>query len=145
MPLDTSTQFNRSAYAVLSFANVAALRPVLAVLKLHNNRMKVKPKNAANLLFSSTSLEYVYFEAIANSIDAGASQVTIAIQISSFTEPEALRISISDNGKGFDETNFNRFRAPRIISNLQGRCAHEKAAEEAAEQENLISTNDEIV
>jgi hypothetical protein len=71
--------------------------------------MKVKPKNAANLLFSSTSLEYVYFEAIANSIDAGASQVTIAIQISSFTEPEALRISISDNGKGFDETNFNRF------------------------------------
>jgi hypothetical protein len=36
-------------------------------------------------------------------------------------------------------------RAPRIISNLQGRCGHEKAAEEAAEQENLISTIDEIV
>ena len=35
--------------------------------------------------------------------------------------------------------------APRIISNLQGRCGHEKAAEEAAEQENLISTIDEIV
>jgi hypothetical protein len=71
--------------------------------------MKVKPKNAANLLFSSTSLEYVYFEAIANSIDAGASEVKIAIQISSFTEPETLRISILDNGKGFDEDNFNRF------------------------------------
>ena len=71
--------------------------------------MKVKPKNAANLLFSSTSLEYVYFEAIANSIDAGASKITIAIQISSFTEPETLRISISDNGKGFDEASFNRF------------------------------------
>jgi hypothetical protein len=36
-------------------------------------------------------------------------------------------------------------RAPRIISNLQGRCGHEKATEEAAEQENLISTIDEIV
>jgi len=35
--------------------------------------------------------------------------------------------------------------ASRIISDLQGCCAHEKAAEEAAEQENLISTNDEIV
>jgi hypothetical protein len=35
-------------------------------------------------------------------------------------------------------------RAPRIISNLQGLCEHEKAAEEAAEQENLISTIDEI-
>jgi hypothetical protein len=28
---------------------------------------------------------------------------------------------------------------------LQGRCGHEKATEEAAEQENLISTIDEIV
>jgi hypothetical protein len=37
------------------------------------------------------------------------------------------------------------FRAPRIISNLQGRCGHEKAAEEAAEQENLISTIVEII
>ena len=35
--------------------------------------------------------------------------------------------------------------APRIISNLQGRCGHEKAAEEAAEQENLISTIVEII
>jgi hypothetical protein len=35
-------------------------------------------------------------------------------------------------------------RAPRIISKLQGLCGHEKAAEEAAEQENLISTIDEI-
>ena len=35
--------------------------------------------------------------------------------------------------------------APRIISNLQGRCGHEKAAEEAAQQENLISTIVEIV
>lgn len=71
--------------------------------------MKVKPKNAANLLFSSTSLGYVYFEAIANSIDAGASEITIAIQISSFTVPESLRTSTSDNGKGFDEASFNRF------------------------------------
>jgi hypothetical protein len=36
------------------------------------------------------------------------------------------------------------FGAPRIISNLQGLCGHEKAAEAAAEQENLISTIDEI-
>jgi len=35
-------------------------------------------------------------------------------------------------------------RAPRIISYLQGLSGHEKAAEEAAEQESLISTIDEI-
>ena len=34
--------------------------------------------------------------------------------------------------------------APRIISYLQGLSGHEKAAKEAAEQENLISTIDEI-
>jgi len=35
-------------------------------------------------------------------------------------------------------------RAPRIISNLQDRCGHEKAAEVAAEREKLISTIDKI-
>ena len=36
-------------------------------------------------------------------------------------------------------------RAPRIIRNLKGRCAHEKAAEVAAKQENYISTIDGFV
>jgi hypothetical protein len=31
-----------------------------------------------------------------------------------------------------------------MISNLKGRCGHEKAAEEAAEQEIVVSTIDEI-
>jgi len=35
-------------------------------------------------------------------------------------------------------------RAPRIISNLQDRCGHEKAAEVAAEREKLNSTIDKI-
>ena len=35
-------------------------------------------------------------------------------------------------------------RAPRIISNFQGLYGHKNAAEEAAEQENLLSTVDEI-
>jgi len=39
---------------------------------------------------------------------------------------------------------MTQFRAPRIISNLQDRCGHEKAAEVAAERENLISTIDKI-
>ena len=47
--------------------------------------------------------------------------------------------------KVFRRKRAPRIRAPRIISNLQGRCGHEKAAEEAALQENLISTLVEIV
>jgi type I restriction enzyme S subunit len=40
--------------------------------------------------------------------------------------------------------NRNHLRAPRIIRNFQGLYGHKKAAEEAAEQENLLSTIDEI-
>lgn len=71
--------------------------------------MRVKTKNAAKLFFSGTSLEYVYFEAIANSIDAGASLITLNIRVSSFTEPSSLVVSISDNGTGFHDESFERF------------------------------------
>jgi Skp family chaperone for outer membrane proteins len=71
--------------------------------------MKVKTKQAANLFFSDTSLQYVYFEAIANSIDAGAKYINIAIDLPSFSDPGELSIVITDNGKGFDDKSFERF------------------------------------
>lgn len=71
--------------------------------------MKVRTKNAARLFFSGTSLEYVYFEAIANSIDAEATLINLTIRISSFTEPESLSVTIQDNGTGFNEASFERF------------------------------------
>jgi len=42
------------------------------------------------------------------------------------------------------ERSMISFRAPRIISILQRLCKHEKAAKEAAEQEDLVSTLGEI-
>ena len=71
--------------------------------------MKVNSKTAASLFFRSASLEFVYFEAIANSIDSGSSDITVAVAIDSFSEPESLKISILDNGKGFDDENYSRF------------------------------------
>jgi hypothetical protein len=71
--------------------------------------MKVKTKNAARLFFSGTSLEYVYFEAIANSIDAEATLIELTIRLSSFTEPESLSVTIQDNGTGFNDASFERF------------------------------------
>jgi DNA mismatch repair ATPase MutL len=71
--------------------------------------MKVNSKTAASLFFRSASLEFVYFEAIANSIDSGSSDITVAVDIDSFSEPESLKISILDNGKGFDDENYSRF------------------------------------
>ena len=71
--------------------------------------MKVNSKTAASHFFRSASLEFVYFEAIANSIDSGSSDIIVAIDIDSFSEPESLKISILDNGTGFDEETYSRF------------------------------------
>ena len=51
----------------------------------------------------------VYAEAFANAIDAGATEVSIAIDIKQFTDPASLHIVIRDNGCGFDATNYGKF------------------------------------
>jgi len=71
--------------------------------------MKIATNNASKLFFPNTSLEFVYFEAIANSIDASAKNITINIEISSFTEVESLKITITDDGEGFNDRNFEKF------------------------------------
>lgn len=71
--------------------------------------MEINLKNAITKFYPNPSLEMVYFEAIANSIDAKADKIEIQIQLSSITQPETLEIEIVDNGEGFDEENFNKF------------------------------------
>nr|WP_314780646.1 ATP-binding protein [uncultured Treponema sp.] len=71
--------------------------------------MKIVTKQAANLFFPNTSLEYVYYEAIANAIDAGATDIDIAITIDKFSEHKTLKITIIDNGEGFTDKNFEKF------------------------------------
>ncbi len=72
--------------------------------------MEIETLKAVKLFFSKSSLPLVYFEALANSLDAGATEVTIEIDIQSFNRPETLKISISDNGDGFNNDNFDRFK-----------------------------------
>jgi hypothetical protein len=71
--------------------------------------MRVKTKNATTHFFSGTSLEYVYFEAIANSIDAGATEISLNIRLPSFTEAGSLSVTVTDNGNGFNDESFERF------------------------------------
>lgn len=71
--------------------------------------MKIDIKNAVSHFFSSHSLDMVYSEAVANAMDAGASEVSIAIEIESYSKPETLKIRISDNGCGFNSRNFEKF------------------------------------
>ncbi len=72
--------------------------------------MDIETSGAIKLFFPNPSLSLVYFEAVANSLDAGATEIDISIEIHSFDDASSLTISVTDNGDGFTDENFDRFR-----------------------------------
>lgn len=72
--------------------------------------MEIETSGAIKLFFPNPSLTLVYFEALANALDAGATEVSIEIDVQAFDRPETLRIIVSDNGDGFTDENFDRFK-----------------------------------
>ena len=73
--------------------------------------MKINLTNAIKHFFSNPSLEMVYIEAVANSIDAGATNIELTIKIDSFANFESLVVEIKDDGEGFNEKNFEKFKS----------------------------------
>jgi hypothetical protein len=71
--------------------------------------MKINIKQAVKYFFSNPSLELVFIEAIANSIDAEATEINISISLKEFNQPETLKISIKDNGVGLTDERFEKF------------------------------------
>lgn len=71
--------------------------------------MEINVSKALSLFYPTSSFEMVFFEAVANALDANASEINISIQIEEFSKKETLLIVIDDNGDGFNETNFNKF------------------------------------
>ena len=71
--------------------------------------MNVKLGQAVKIFFSNSSLEMVYIEAIANALDAEATEVDISIEMKAFNKPETLELKISDNGLGFTDDKYNKF------------------------------------
>ncbi len=71
--------------------------------------MKINLKKAVQTFHPSPSLEQIYFEAIANAIDAGADKISIKIAIEAFDKPDTLRLVIQDNGRGFTDLDFDKF------------------------------------
>lgn len=60
--------------------------------------MQVNIKQAIRLFFSNPSLDMVFIEAIANSLDADASKISICISIDELGKQETLKITVQDNG-----------------------------------------------
>jgi hypothetical protein len=71
--------------------------------------MEVKLGQAVKMFFGNSSLEMVFFEAIANSLDAGATEIKIDISAEAPNKPETLVIQISDNGIGFTDERYEKF------------------------------------
>lgn len=71
--------------------------------------MKVKLSQAVKMFFGNSSLEMVYFEAIANALDANATEINIKINLSALNKPETLQFEISDNGGGFTDERYKKF------------------------------------
>lgn len=72
--------------------------------------MDIETSGAIRLFFPNPSLSLVYFEALANALDADATEVSIDIEVQAFDKPDTLKITVSDNGDGFTDENFERFR-----------------------------------
>ncbi len=71
--------------------------------------MKVKLSQAVKFFFANSSLEMVFFEAIANALDANATDIKVKLSIKALNQPETLKIIISDNGEGFTDERYNKF------------------------------------
>lgn len=71
--------------------------------------MNVHLSNAVRMFYSKSSFEMVYMEAIANALDAGATEICIYIVANSKDIAQSLQLTISDNGVGFTEDRFKKF------------------------------------
>lgn len=71
--------------------------------------MRVNTKQAVRLFFQNPSLEQVFKEAIANSLDANATNVEVKVFIDSFEKQETLQLTITDDGEGFTNKRYDKF------------------------------------
>ena len=71
--------------------------------------MQIDINKALNHFYKNPSFELIYLEAVSNSLDAGASSISICIEIEEFSKPETLVVVIEDNGDGFTDHNFAKF------------------------------------
>ena len=72
--------------------------------------MNIKIERAIQQFFPSSSFLMVIFEAVANALDAEAKEINIRINIDKLSAPKTLSIEIEDDGVGFDDVRFGKFK-----------------------------------
>ena len=71
--------------------------------------MNVNLSNAVKMFYGKSSFEMVYMEAIANALDAMATEISVEISANSKKIADTLQVTISDNGEGFSDGRFKKF------------------------------------
>jgi Histidine kinase-, DNA gyrase B-, and HSP90-like ATPase len=76
--------------------------------------LEFETKYALKLFFPNPAFVQVYFEAVANAIDAKADKINISIRTGGKVHaPEYVEITIRDNGTGFTDERYERFKEVR--------------------------------
>ena len=71
--------------------------------------MEVNIRQAVQALFHNPSFEMIYFEALANALDAGATEFVVDVHLAKKEKIQDLTLTISDNGQGFTDNHFEKF------------------------------------
>lgn len=71
--------------------------------------MQISVKDARKHFYPNPTFELVYEEAVANALDAKATEVLICIALDEYAAPDSLKLEIRDNGIGFTDRNFSNF------------------------------------
>lgn len=71
--------------------------------------MNLPVEYAISHFFPATAFDLIYSEAVANAFDAEATEISIDIDLKSYSKPKTLKLVIRDNGIGFNDDNFDRF------------------------------------
>src|ERR1051326_5049647 len=71
--------------------------------------MEIETDYAVRLFFPNPTFAQIYFETVANALDAEATEITIHISTDAQISPDHLEITVSDNGEGFTDRRFDRF------------------------------------
>ena len=71
--------------------------------------MNINLKNAVQKFFPNVPFKSVYLEAVANALDAHATNILINISMDSPKDYDSMTIDVVDNGDGFTDKNYNKF------------------------------------
>jgi signal transduction histidine kinase len=71
--------------------------------------MKFETNYALKLFFSNSSFVQIFYEAVANALDADADKIQISIHSDGRLQSPDIQITIRDNGVGLTEERYERF------------------------------------